>query len=119
MLSPSLLRLLRDYDREACPAGWRFPGCNRIDSISTRQFNPAFGVACEFAEIRKKVSPHTLRRSFATHLLEAGTDIRVIQVLLRHAKLATTTNYTKVATKTIRDVASPLGRPERREAGPG
>ena len=119
MLSPSLLMLLRDYYREARPAGWLFPGRNRIDPISTRQFNRAFGAACDFAEIRKRVSPHTLRHSFATHLLEGGTDIRVIQVLLGHAKLETTTIYTKVATKTIRDVTSPLDLLVRREAGPG
>ena len=119
MLSPSLLELLRDYYREARPAGWLFPGRNRIDPISTRQFNRAFGVACDFAEIRKQASPHTLRHSFATHLLEGGTDIRVIQVLLGHAKLETTTLYTKVATKTIRDVTSPLDLLVRREAGPG
>jgi site-specific recombinase XerD len=119
MLSPSLLDLLRDYWREARPAGWLFPGRNRIDPISTRQFNRAFGVARDFACIRKAVSPHTLRHSFATHLLEGGTDIRVIQVLLGHAKLETTTIYTKVATKTIRDVTSPLDLLMRREAGPG
>jgi len=119
MLSPSLLDLLRDYYREAQPRGWLFPGRNRVDPISTRQFNRAFGVAANFAGIQKKVSPHTLRHSFATHLLEGGTDIRVIQVLLGHAKLETTTVYTKVATKTIQEVISPLDLLANREAGSG
>lgn len=119
MLSPSLLELLRDYYREARPAGWLFPGRNRVDPISTKQFNRAFSVARDFAEIKKKVSPHTLRHSFATHLLEGGTDIRVIQVLLGHAKLETTTIYTKVATKTIQDVTSPLDLLVSRKAGSG
>lgn len=128
MLSPNLLELLRDYYREARPAGWLFPGRTRVDPISTKQFNRAFGVARDFAEIKKKVSPHTscrrrasstMRHSFATHLLEGGTDIRVIQVLLGHAKLETTTIYTKVATKTIQDVTSPLDLLVSREASPG
>lgn len=76
-------------------------------------------MACDFAEIKKAVSPHTLRHSFATHLLGSGTDIRMIQVLLGHAKLGTTTIYTQVATKTIRDVTSPLDPFVRRKPGPG
>ena len=119
MLSPSLLTLMRDDYREARHAGWLFPGRNRIDPISTRQFNRASGAACDFAEIKKKVSSHTLRHSFTTHILEGGTDIRVIQMLLGRAKLETTTIYTKVATKTIQNVTSPLDLLVRREAGPG
>ncbi|AHD03612.1 tyrosine-type recombinase/integrase [Leisingera methylohalidivorans] len=119
MLPPSLLELLRGYYREARPAGWLFPGRNRVDPIPARQVHRAFGAACDFAGITKKVSPHTLRHSFATHLLESGTGIRVVQVLLGHAKLETAAVYTKVATKTIRDVISPLDLLAGREAGPG
>ncbi len=108
MLSPYLLELLRAWWHEERPATWLFPGLDPLRPLSTRQFNRACHAAALAAGIEKRVSPHTLRHSFATHLLEGGTDIRVIQVLLGHAKLDTTALYTKVATKTICEVESPL-----------
>jgi site-specific recombinase XerD len=108
MLSPHLLKLLRIWWRAARPQGWLFPGQNRVNPLTTRQFNRACHAAAQMADIKKRVSPHTLRHSFATHLLEQDTDIRVIQVLLGHSKLDTTALYTRVATKTIREVMSPL-----------
>jgi site-specific recombinase XerD len=116
MLSPQLLELLRDWWVEGrrrgvlLPRGWLFPGRNPIEPLSTRQINRAIHAAAEAAGIKKRVSMHTLRHSFATHLLEQDTDIRVIQVLLGHAKLDTTALYTRVATTTIRSVTSPLDR---------
>ena len=108
MLSPDLLDLLRDYWREARPAGWLFPGKPKINPVSSRQLNRAFNSAKHLVGITKPATLHTLRHSFATHLMEAGTDVRVIQVLLGHAKLSTTARYTQVATKTIRDTPSPF-----------
>jgi site-specific recombinase XerD len=110
MLSPLLLELLRDWWRIARPKAWLFPGRDPLQPMSTRQINRACHAAAHMAEITKRVSPHTLRHSFATHLLEQNIDIRVIQVLLGHAKLDTTALYTRVATKTIQQVMSPLER---------
>jgi integrase/recombinase XerD len=108
MLSPSLLELLRAWWRAARPQGWLFPGRDPVQPMTTRQLNRACHAAAQAAGIEKNVSLHTLRHSFATHLLEQNTDIRVIQVLLGHAKLENTALYTRVATKTIQQVLSPL-----------
>jgi integrase/recombinase XerD len=108
MLSPHLLELLRAWWKAARPQGWLFPGQNRVNPLTARQLARACHSATQMAEIGKRVSPHTLRHSFATHLLEQNVDIRVIQVLLGHAKLDTTALYTRVATKTIREIISPL-----------
>ena len=116
MLSPVLLERLRVWWRVAraqgkmLDGGWLFPGLNPIESLSTRQLNRAVHAAAAAAQIDKRVSMHTLRHSFATHLLEQKVDIRVIQVLLGHKKLDTTALYTQVATDILREVVSPLER---------
>jgi len=116
MLSPQLLEILREWWREGrrrgvlMPGGWLFPGRDRLTPLTARQLGRIVHAAAAVAGIEKRVSPHTLRHSFATHLLENGTDIRVIQVLLGHAKLETTTRYAQVATRTLQSVTSPLDR---------
>jgi integrase/recombinase XerD len=110
MLSPQLLELLRDWYRIARPAVWLFPGRDPILPLTTRQLARTVHAAANMAGIKKRVTPHTLRHSFATHLLEQKTDVRLIQVLLGHAKLDTTMLYTQVATNVIRAVMSPLDR---------
>src|SRR6266478_5914600 len=108
MLSPRLLDLLRDWWLVCRSRGWLFPGRDPLQPITTRQLTRACHEAAQAAGIEKHVSPHTLRHSFATHLLEQNVDVRVIQVLLGHTKLDTTARYTQVATNTIRNVTSPL-----------
>src|SRR6266481_4368334 len=103
-----LLDLLRTWWKAAQPQGWLFPGRDPAQPMTTRQLNRACHAAAQIAEINRRVSLHTLRHSFATHLLEQNIDVRVIQVLLGHAKLDTTALYTRVATKTISEVMSPL-----------
>ena len=114
MLAPVLLERLRVWWRVARAqgkmpdGGWLFPGLNPINQLSARQLNRAIHAAAHEARIEKNVSMHTLRHSFATHLLEQKVDIRVIQVLLGHKKLDTTALYAQVATELLREVVSPL-----------
>jgi integrase/recombinase XerD len=114
ILSPNLLELLRDWWRVARKKGWMppgqpwlFPGY-RGQHISARHLHRLVRMAAARAGITKRVGVHTLRHSFATHLLEQKTDIRVIQVLLGHKKLDTTALYTRVAISAIGEVTSPL-----------
>jgi integrase/recombinase XerD len=114
MLSPVLLERLRVWWRVAraqgkmLDGGWLFPGMNPVEPLTTRQLNRVVHAAAAAANIDKRVAMHTLRHSFATHLLEQKVDIRVIQVLLGHKKLDTTALYTQVATDLLHEVVSPL-----------
>ncbi len=116
MLSPVLLERLRVWWHVAraqgkmLDGGWLFPGLDPVDALSTRQLNRAIHAAAEAAHIDKRVSMHTLRHSFATHLLEQKVDIRVIQVLLGHVKIENTALYVQVATDLLHEVTSPLDR---------
>lgn len=116
MLSEDLLTLLRQWWQAGYRQGvmrrdgWLFPGINTLRPISTRQLHRVVVEAASKADIDKRVGLHTLRHSFATHLLDDGVDIRIIQVLLGHAKLNNTALYTKVVTRTVRSVTSPLDR---------
>jgi integrase/recombinase XerD len=110
MLSPQLLTILRGYWRMVRPRHWLFPGRDEDRPIDPQVLHAACRSACKAAGLAKRVTVHTLRHSFATHLLEAGTDIRIIQVLLGHNNLSTTARYTRVADTAIRNTASPLDR---------
>ena len=110
MLSPQLLAILRTYWRLARPKEWLFPGRDEGKPIDVQVLHAACRSATRAAGLAKRVTVHTLRHSFATHLLESGVDIRIIQVLLGHNSLSTTARYTQVATTTIAKTESPLDR---------
>ena len=118
MLSPQLLSLLRAWWWQCRSRGWLFPGQDPLRPITVRQLNRVCHMAAEAAGLGSWVTPHTLRHSFATHLLESDIDVRVIQVLLGHAKLDTTARYTHVATNVLRTVMSPLERLTLPKEGP-
>jgi len=119
MLSPAMLALLRQWWK-ARPKRWDagvppeerllFPGRKPGKPMTTRQLSRLFHEAADAAGIKKSVTLHALRHSFATHLLEDDTDIRIIQALLGHDKLDTTARYTRVATGMIARIESPLDR---------
>lgn len=110
MLSPRLLELLREWWLIGQPTTWLFPGRDPLLPITTRQLYRVVRDTAAAVGVQKRVSPHTLRHSFATHLLEQGVDIRLIQVALGHSKLDTTARYAHVASKVLRDMVSPLDR---------
>jgi integrase/recombinase XerD len=110
MLSEQLLGILRDYWRRTRPKHWLFPGDKPTQAVTTRTLQRACREAAEAAGLDKKVTVHTLRHSFATHLLEQKVDIRIIQGLLGHRNINSTTRYTRVAVDTIRQIQSPLER---------
>ena len=109
MLADRLLIALREYWVQVRPAkGWLFPGRAKGTHLHPTAVNWALGEAVKKAKLKKRITAHTLRHSFATHLLELGTDIRIIQVLLGHASIRTTARYTQVSQKQISSVKSPL-----------
>jgi integrase/recombinase XerD len=110
MLSPRLLVVLRRYWQAVRPRDYLFPGARPDRHISPRAVQKVCQAALIVSGLKKRVSLHSLRHSFATHLLEAGTDLRTIQVLLGHNHLSTTARYTHVSTERLRSTCSPLDR---------
>jgi len=108
LLSEAALNVLRQYWKKYKPEKWLFGGAREGRYLSTRTVEKILEHACQKAGLRKNVSVHTLRHSFATHLLESGTDLRYIQELLGHAHSKTTEIYTHVSTKSIGKIQSPL-----------
>lgn len=110
MLSPRLLVILRDYWKHARPpAPWLFAG-RTGNHLAANVARIAFQRAVSNADLRAKVTPHVLRHSFATHLLEQGTDLRVIQVLLGHDSIHSTMRYARASTSTLARAISPFER---------
>jgi integrase/recombinase XerD len=108
MLSPVLLETLRQYWKGSRPKRWLFPGYGPDKPMTTKSVFLMVQSIAARAKIAKTVSPHTLRRSFATHLLESGTDLRTIQLLLGHSDVRTTIIYLQVSQQHIRKIVSPL-----------
>ena len=106
MLSPQLLELLRDWYRIARPPLWLFPGQDKTNHLGTRQFNRAVHAAAQMAEITKRVTPHTLRHSFATHLLDNGADLLAVKEMLGNSSLSTTQKYTHVSVKRLKEIVA-------------
>jgi site-specific recombinase XerD len=110
LLSPRLLAILRGYWQLTRPRYWLFPGRDQSKPIDVSVLHSACRSARAVARLDKRVTVHALRHSFATHLLETGTDIRVIQVILGHSNLSSTARYTQVSNRLIRQTQSPLDR---------
>jgi len=108
MLSPKLLEILRAYWKAAHPKEWLFPGAHPGQPITREAVEDACQKARRSSGIPKPVTPHSLRHAFAVHLLEAGTDVRTIQLLLGHRGLATTAKYLRIATSKVCATSSPL-----------
>ena len=108
MLPPTLLDMLQEYWKRTHPGNWRFPGRSPGQHVHPLTINLTCREAARRCDISKPVAPHALRPAFAVHLLEAGTDLRTIQLLLGHRNLGTTAQYLVIATSKVCHTASPL-----------